>query len=125
MIAFQACGETLMVLRQWRARKPAIYILHNAPVLLVLHGPAISFFASDNCNIAAANICNYAHSMGLGTCFIGFVTLASRFNKKLCKLMELPKGRRIYSSLVIGHPKYSHAYTVSRSFPDIQWVSNE
>jgi nitroreductase/NAD-dependent dihydropyrimidine dehydrogenase PreA subunit len=97
-------------------------ILHNAPVLIVLHGPAVSFFASDNCNIAAANICNYAHSMGLGTCFIGFVTLSSRFSKKLCSLIELPKGRTIYSSLVVGYPKYSFAYTVSRKPPKIQWL---
>jgi nitroreductase/NAD-dependent dihydropyrimidine dehydrogenase PreA subunit len=100
-------------------------ILHNAPVLLVLHGPAFSFFASDNCNIAAANICNYAHSMGLGTCFIGFVTLSSRFNKKLCSLIKLPKGRRVYSSLVLGYPKYPHTYTVSRDSPKIQWLANE
>jgi nitroreductase len=98
-------------------------ILHHAPALFVLHGPAFSFFASDNCNIAATNICNYAHSLGLGTCFIGFVTLASRFNKKLCKLVELPKDRRIYSSLVIGYPKYPYTYTVCRNSPNIKWVT--
>jgi nitroreductase len=107
-LALQAAGRDL--------------ILHNAPVLIVLHGPALSFFASDNCNIAAANICNYAHSMGLGTCFIGFVTLSSRFSKKLCSLLKLPKGRTIYSSLVVGHPKYSYPYTASRKPPKIQWL---
>jgi nitroreductase/NAD-dependent dihydropyrimidine dehydrogenase PreA subunit len=99
-------------------------ILHNAPALIVLHAPALSFFASDNCNIAAANICNYAHSKGLGTCFIGFVTLSSRFNKKLCSIMELPKNRKVYASLVIGHPKYPHPYTGSRKKIDISWLSD-
>jgi len=97
-------------------------ILHNAPALILLRGPAISFFASDNCHIAAANITNYAHSLGLGACFIGFVTLASRFNKKLCNLLELPKGQKLYASLVIGHPAFPHPHTASRKAPAVKWI---
>jgi nitroreductase/ferredoxin len=100
-------------------------ILHNAPALIVLHAPALSFFASDNCNIAAANICNYAHSLGLGTCFIGFVTLSSRFNKKLCSIMELPRNRKVYASLVIGYPKYLHTSTGSRKKIEISWLNDQ
>ncbi len=99
-------------------------ILHNAPVLLLLHGPAISFFGSDNCNIAAANITNYAHSLGLGSCYIGFVTLLSRINKKLCRLIDLPKGRKVYASLVLGHPEIKHPNTVSRKNPEIHWITD-
>lgn len=97
-------------------------ILHNAPALILLHGPSASFFASDNCHIAATNIINYAHSLGLGACFIGFVTLAARFNKKLCSLVELPKGRKLYASLVIGHPAFPHPNTASRKAPPVAWV---
>jgi len=97
-------------------------ILHNAPVLILMHAPSLSFFASDNCNIAATNIINYAHATGLGTCFIGFVTLASRFDKQLCKLIELPKGQKIYASIVMGHPLYPHAHTASRKTPEINWI---
>jgi len=99
-------------------------ILHKAPVLLLLHGPAISFFGSDNCNIAAANITNFAHSLGLGSCYIGFVTLLSRINKKLCRLIDLPKGRKVYSSLVLGHPEIKHPNTVSRKNPEIHWIGD-
>ena len=98
-------------------------ILHNAPVLVLLHGPSISFFGADNCNIAAANMTNYAHSLGLGSCYIGFVTLLSRFNKKLCRLINLPKGRKIYASLVLGYPKIKHPNIVSRKQPEISWIA--
>lgn len=98
-------------------------ILHNAPVLILLHGPSYSFFASDNCNIAAANITNYAHCLGLGSCYIGFVTLASRFNKNLSSLTGLPKGRNIYSSIVLGHPAYPHPFTTSRKKADVKQIS--
>jgi len=97
-------------------------ILHNAPVLILLHGPSMSFFGADNCNIAAANMTNYAHSLGLGSCYIGFVTLLSRFNKKLCRLINLPKGRKVYASIVLGYPELKHPYTVSRKMPEIDWI---
>lgn len=97
-------------------------ILHHAPVLTLLHGPSLSFFGADNCNIAASSMINYAHSLGLGTCFIGFVTLVSRFNKKLRRLIRLPKSRTVYASLVIGYPAFRHPNTVSRKAPEIQWL---
>lgn len=100
-------------------------ILHNAPALILLHGPSVSFFASDNCHIAATNIANYAHALGLGTCFIGFVTLASRFHRRLCGLVELPKGRTLYASLVIGHPAFPHPNTASRKAPSVKWIDKK
>ncbi len=99
-------------------------ILHNAPVLVLLHGPSLSFFGADNANIAAANLTNYAYSLGLGSCYIGFVTLLSRFNKKLCRLINLPKGRKVYASLVLGYPEFKHPNIVSRKQPEIQWVGD-
>lgn len=98
-------------------------ILHNAPALILLHGPSVSFFASDNCHIAAANIMNYAHALGLGTCMIGFVTLASRFHRGLSNLLELPKGRKLYASLVIGHPAFPHANTASRKTAPVKKIN--
>jgi len=99
-------------------------ILHNAPVLVLLHGPSLSFFGADNCNIAAANITNYAHSLGLGSCYIGFVTLLTRINKKLRRLIRLPKGRMVYASLVLGYPALKHPNIVSRKLPDVRWIAD-
>jgi len=99
-------------------------ILHHAPVLILIHGPALSFFGSANCNIAATNITNFAHSLGLGTCHIGFVTLLSRFNKKICRLVNLPKGRKIHACLVLGYPAFSHPNTASRKAPEISWITS-
>ncbi|MGM0452031.1 MAG: nitroreductase family protein [Thermodesulfobacteriota bacterium] len=97
-------------------------ILHNAPVLILLHAPALSFFGSDNCNIAAANIVHDAHARGLGTCYIGFVTLALRFSKEVAKHIEPPKGRRVHAAIVMGYPAYRHRNTVSRKPAEIKWL---
>lgn len=100
-------------------------ILHNAPALLLVHSPAHSFFGSANSNIAAANIMNYAHCLGLGTCMIGFLTLASRFSKRVNQLIEIPDGRKIHASIVLGHPRYDYTHTVSRKMPPVQWLTKQ
>jgi nitroreductase len=98
-------------------------ILHNAPVLILVHGPAKGGFVCDNCSIAATNIINYAHALGLGTCYIGFMTLALRFSKKLRKKLGVREGRKVYASLVMGYPAYSHPSTVSRKKTDVTWIA--
>jgi nitroreductase/NAD-dependent dihydropyrimidine dehydrogenase PreA subunit len=98
------------------------FILHNAPVVILVHSPKKGSFMCDNCNIAAANIMNYSHAMGLGTCIIGFLTLALRFSKNIRTAFGVPAGRRVHASIVLGYPAYPHPRTVSRKQPDITWL---
>ncbi|PKN52498.1 MAG: nitroreductase [Deltaproteobacteria bacterium HGW-Deltaproteobacteria-13] len=98
------------------------FILHNAPVLILIHAPKRTAFASDNCNIAATTIINYAHALGLGTCYIGFMTMALQYSGKLRKKLGVPENRRIYASLVMGYPAYRYANTVSKKNPEVQWL---
>ena len=98
------------------------FILHNAPALLLVHAPKGAVFSNENCNISAGNIMNYAYSLGLGTCYIGFLNLSLKYNKKLRNLVKLPKGRMIYACIIMGYPAYKHANTASRKKPAIQWI---
>lgn len=97
------------------------FVLHNAPVLILIHAPKIPF-ASDNCNIAATTIINYAHALGLGTCFIGMIVLALRFSGSLRKKLGVPENRKVYAGLVMGYPAYRYANTVSRKKPEVSWL---
>ncbi len=98
------------------------YILHKAPVLMLLHAPTRSNFSSDNCNIAATNITNYAQALGLGSCFIGFISMTLRFDKTMRRWLDIPKKRRVFASLVMGYPAYKYTFTVSRKPPSISWI---
>ncbi|MFO7861980.1 MAG: nitroreductase family protein [Desulfosalsimonas sp.] len=97
-------------------------ILHNAPVLILVHAPKKGRFHCENCNIAAANIMNYAHARGLGTCYIGFVTLALKIFPGLRKLVSLPRGRRVYACLTMGYPAHAYARTTCRRPRPVDWV---
>ncbi len=98
------------------------FILHNAPALILIHGPKRGSFSSINCSIAATNIINYAYSQGLGTCYIGFLNLSLKYSKKLRSVIQVPKDRVVYACLIIGYPSYRYTNTVSRSKPDISWI---
>jgi nitroreductase len=108
--------------RQQNTENGRDFILHNAPVLILIHAPKKKPFASDNCNIAATTIINYAHAFGLGTCFIGFLIMALKFSGKLRKKLGVPENRRVYAALVMGYPVYRFANTVSRNNPEVQWL---
>ena len=99
------------------------YILHNAPVLILIHAPSRANFACDNCNIAAANITNYAHALGLATCYLGFITMFLRFDRTMRSWFDIPKGQRVFASLVLGYPLYSHTFSVSRNRPTARWIA--
>ncbi|MFZ5565205.1 MAG: nitroreductase family protein [Thermodesulfobacteriota bacterium] len=98
------------------------YILHNAPVLILVCAPRGADFAIDNCNIAATNIINYAHTLGLGTCYIGFLTLLLRRGKKLRALLRVPEDRQVGVSLVMGYPAFRHSFGPVRKNPCVTWV---
>jgi len=98
------------------------FFLHNAPVLILIHAPKKDRFVSDNCNIAATTIMNYAHSLGLGTCIIGLLTIALRLSGTLRKKLCVPQDRRVYACLVMGYPAYRYANTVSRKKTEVQWL---
>jgi nitroreductase len=103
-------------------KKGRDFILHNAPVLILVHAPRGTEFSNENCNISAGNIMNYAYSLGLGTCYIGFLNLSLKYSKKMRNLVKLPKGRMVYACIVVGYPAYKHANTASRKKSEIKWV---
>jgi nitroreductase len=99
------------------------YILHNAPVLILISTPKGAAFGPDNCNIAGANIINYAHALGLGTCYIGFLVLMLRRSRGLRRLLRIPPTRRVHVCLVMGYPAYTHALTAFRKNPAVEWLT--
>lgn len=99
------------------------FFLHNAPVFMLIYGPKGSGFSRDNCAIAATNIMNYSHSLGLASCFIGLFIKMLGLSRQLKKIIDVPAGRKIYSCLVLGYPAYNHTFTASRKNPEIHWIS--
>jgi nitroreductase len=78
-------------------------IFHDAPVLILVvskKGP----FNAESCACAVENMMLAAYSMGLGSCWIGFIRFLRRGSVALKKI-DVPPKHRIVAAVVFGHPE--------------------
>jgi len=63
-----------------------------------------------------------AHSLGLGTCFLGFLQAGANMDKSIKQWLGIPKGHQSYGSMVVGHPDVKYYRLVERRQPNIKWI---
>ncbi len=67
-----------------------------------------------NASLAAAYMEIMAESLGLGVLYSGFFTVCARLGKRLRKLIELPKGEKVVTCLIVGYPAVNYQRIVPR-----------
>ncbi len=93
-------------------------ICHNAPLVMLFHAPKSKFgMAKEDALIWATNTVNYAASMGLGSCHIGFIVKAMERSKSLRSEFCIPNGHVVHAALVIGYPNVHYIHETSRQPP--------
>ncbi|NQU54416.1 MAG: nitroreductase family protein [Bacteroidetes bacterium] len=94
-------------------------VCHHAPVVMLFHGPASKLgMAKTDADIWATYTSIYANTMGLGTCFIGFIVKAMENNKTMRKDFNIPAGNQVYATLTLGYPKNKYCNETSRAEPE-------
>ncbi len=97
-------------------------IFRNAPVVIVIHGLSTNLLARGNCWVAARNIEIMAKTMGLGTCLVGFLTIAAHFEKEIGKLLQIPDNHNIFSAIMVGYPKHEYKKNAPRKERQVRWI---
>jgi nitroreductase len=100
-------------------------IFHNAPALIITHARKGNALGIENCSYATYQLALAAHAMGLGTCMIGFLTTASRYDSAVRRLAGIPRGHRMATALVVGYPVYRYRRLVPRKPPRARWVTGD
>lgn len=77
----------------------------NAPVLFILSSTYKSYSPEHDLGYVAQNICLAALKFGLGTCVLGGIVDFGR-NKRIKKLIQLPKGLKPFVGIAVGYPDY-------------------
>jgi nitroreductase len=85
------------------AMAPNDVIFFNAPVLILVVTKNREFY-DESCACCAQNMMLAAHSLGLGSCWIGFAHFLDQ-NKKVLTDLQIPSGYHISAALIIGHPQ--------------------
>jgi hypothetical protein len=95
-------------------------VCHHAPVVMLFHAPKTKYgMAPADANIWATYTSLYANSLGLGTCFNGFIVSAMERSKSMRKEFQIPANHRVYASLLIGHPKVKYVNEAGRVAPHL------
>lgn len=93
-------------------------ICHHAPLVLLFHAPVIKYnMAAADAYIWATYTSIHANTLGLGTCFNGFITNAMERNKAMPKEFGIPAGHQVHAALLLGHPKVKYLNQAGREMP--------
>jgi len=97
---------------------PKYSLLYGAPTLvLICAKPDASPTAVNDCALAAENLMLAARGLGLGTCWMGFVTVYLG-TAEGGKRFGIPEGHQVVAPIVVGHPTVKFA-AVNRTPPDL------
>jgi nitroreductase/NAD-dependent dihydropyrimidine dehydrogenase PreA subunit len=96
-------------------------LFHDAPVILVLHAPVAAVMPRETVYYAAAQLVMMATAMGLGTCFVAWLTAAAARDEEVFEALGLPEEHAVYAALALGYPKYKYHRAIGRGAPKVEW----
>lgn len=87
---------------------PKFHVFNRAKTLLLIYGNPVSHWYVYDCSMAAGNIMLAAHSMGIGTCWIGFAEHTLN-TKEFKEKHGVPEKYELVSALSMGYMKTKQA----------------
>ncbi|MHB9027945.1 MAG: nitroreductase family protein [Candidatus Latescibacterota bacterium] len=96
-------------------------ISRGAPALVFAYAPKSYGVAQVDCTSALAYLDLAAPSLGLGSCWAGFVMMATGNWPPLQEELALPEGYASFGAMMVGYPKYKYHRLPTRKAPEIVW----
>jgi len=96
-------------------------VLRGAPHLVVAHAAEDGMKPVEDCTIAMTYLDLAAHSLGLGTCWAGFLMSAAREHQPLIDELHIPEGHRVYGAMMLGYPKILYPRIPLRASAKVEW----
>ena len=88
-------------------------LTHNAPLLMVFHSDRKSSTPRQDGIIWATTAMYTAESLGIGTCFNGFLVIGINTCRKARIFLNIPKGHKTYETFTAGYPQFIYRrYTI-------------
>lgn len=105
-------------------RKFGLY--HGAPTVILILKDVRGIANPDlDCGIAGQNMVLAAHSMGLGTCWVGFTKMVFEANKKWQKFFDIEHPYQFINSIGFGWPAGALDAIVSRQTHAVDWYEDD
>jgi len=111
--------------KQYRKRHTpeSSLVCHHAPVVFLFHAPVTKYgMAGADAYIWATYTSIFANTLGLGSCFNGFISKAMERSRSMRNEFEIPPGNQVYAALLIGHPKVKYINETGRKIPQARFI---
>jgi nitroreductase/NAD-dependent dihydropyrimidine dehydrogenase PreA subunit len=95
--------------------------LRGAPVLVVTHALKDNSMAVIDSATALGYLDLAASSLGLGTCWAGFIYVMATSFPPLKEALALPEGHSACGCLMLGYNKFKYYRVPTRKAPKIRW----
>jgi nitroreductase/NAD-dependent dihydropyrimidine dehydrogenase PreA subunit len=97
-------------------------LFHGATAVIFVGGKKRASSPLEDGLLASQNIMLAAHSLGLGTCMIGFAVEAIKRDKNIKKLLDVPDDESIFAAIALGYPaeqyeKAAHRIKIIPRYP--------
>jgi len=93
-------------------------IYYSAPAIVFVIGSGR--YADHSCPLACENMMLAAHSLGLGSCWVGFGAMVTE-DAEVRNFLGLQENERIFGPILLGYPK-DYPERPPKREPQIKWL---
>lgn len=85
-------------------------LFYNAPTIIIVSGEKTAPVPQVDCSAATQNMLLAAESLGLGSCWVGFVTFLfiSKRAQEFMDMLKIPEGYEPYYAITLGNKRISN-----------------
>ena len=93
-------------------------VYYSAPVIVFVIGSGR--YANHSCPLACQNMMLAAHSIGLGSCWVGFGSMVTD-DDEVKKILDLKDDETIFGPILLGYPE-GYPERPPKKEPSITWI---
>jgi len=105
-----------MIRNRYGELKDPIY--YSSPAIVFVIGSGR--YADHSCPLACENMMLAAHSLGLGSCWVGFGAMVTE-DADVRNSLELQENERIFGPILLGYPK-DYPERPPKKEPQVKWL---
>jgi nitroreductase/NAD-dependent dihydropyrimidine dehydrogenase PreA subunit len=98
-------------------------LLHHAPALIIVHmKKSLATTPEIDAAISSTQMILLAETLGLGTCYIGFLIWAIENSAELKNMLGIPAENKALVAFTVGYPAVEFLRFVARNPAKVTWV---
>ncbi|MEX1302670.1 MAG: nitroreductase family protein [Desulfotignum sp.] len=97
-------------------------LFHGAPAVILIGSFPGASCPKEDALLAAGNILLSAHTMGLGTCLIGYVVAPMAADRAIQKRLGIPESETIHAAVALGYPDETYQRITGRKQPTVRMI---